>query len=681
MRFAVVLCLLVAAGVPSAHAATRIDLNAGWLFRMDPAQTGERSGWATQPKASGEAVNVPHSWNVGRGRAYLGVAWYFRSFELPALPADAHVELHFGATFYSSRVWLNGEEIGSHEGGFTAYAFDITKRLRANNQVAIAIDNRPGIATIPGYGARGEPQAWYDWWAYGGIVRDVWLSVSGPVHVARQRITTEIEPGSATARTKVFLENSLDRRTSVTVRATAFDSENRAAATASEVTQLAPGKGEVTLALKLAQPKLWSIDTPHLYRMQVEVVGNDSHTDTFGVREIEIRNRRLLVNGEPVRLVGMTRHEDSPWEGLAETPGTMRYDYDDMRALNTTLTRPVHYPQHPFILDYADRHGILLIPEIPIWQFSEAQLADPKVLALAKQQMREMIEEAGNHPSVFAWSAGNESATGSPGGIAFFRAMRDFIRGLDPERFVTYADDNLPKLGAASESAANDADFLLMNQYFGAWHGPASALNAALDKVDRLFPDKMVIISEFGFPGIFASNPQEADRKRVEIIRSQLPELAKRDWIAGAILWCYQDYKSRRNLWPGQEEGYVEHGLVDENRQRKPSYQAWKDVTAIAKIATKWDAGSGASMPAAFTTMVTPNAPSQLPSYPLRDYRLRWQAVGKDGKQVANGERELKDFGSAVSLTGNAPATAVKVIVTLVRPSGTIAAEDVLERP
>ena len=141
--------------------------------------------------------------------------------------------------------------------------------------------------------------------------------------------------------------------------------------------------------------------------------------------------------------------------------------------------------------------------------------------------------------------------------------MRDFIRSIDPERYVTMADDNLPKLKQASESAANDADFLMMNQYFGAWHGPREALDPALDKVNQLFPDKMVIISEFGFPGIFAKTPTEADATRVSILREQLPLLAKRDWIAGAILWCYQDYKSRRYFWPGQEQGYLEHGIVD----------------------------------------------------------------------------------------------------------------------
>src|SRR5437899_4439057 len=190
----------------------------------------------------------------------------------------------------------------------------------------------------------------------------------------------------------------------------------------------------------------------------------DEHNVTFGIRTIEIRDRHLLINGERVRLTGVARHEESVWEGLAETPGTMRHDYDDMKALDVTLTRPVHYPQNPFILDYADRHGILLVPEIPVWQFSEAQLKNPSVLALAKQQIREMIEESGNHPTIFAWSVCNESATATPGAIAYFRAMRDLIREIDPDRLVSYADDKLPQLSRAQDSAASDADFLMMNQ-------------------------------------------------------------------------------------------------------------------------------------------------------------------------------------------------------------------------
>jgi beta-glucuronidase len=683
--FLLLSCLLT---IP-ALGSTRIDLNRDWSFRIDPEQSGEASGWSSRLPAGTESVNVPHSWNIGQHHAYLGTAWYFRTFELPAASKPGQVELHFGATFYAARVWLNGVEIGKHEGGFTAYSFDITRHLRAVNFLAVAIDNRPGFATIPGFGARGEPEAWYDWWAYGGIVRDVWLTTSGALRVRGQWIRSELSASGAVVHDRISLRNAASRGGAVTLRATAFGPDNRAQGSATRSITVAPGDSEIPVSIKLAKPALWSIDQPNVYSMLVELTKADGtpldrHTDTFGVRRIEIRDRHLLVNGERVRLTGMARHEDSPWEGLAETAGTMRHDYDDMKALQMTLTRPVHYPQNPFILDYADRHGILLIPEIPVWQFSEAQLADPRVLALAQQQMGEMIAQAGNHPSIFAWSVLNESATATPGGIAYVRAMRDFIRKLDPERYVSYADDNLPKLERADQSAANDVDFLMMNQYFGAWHGPAAELVPSLDKVDRMFPDKMVIISEFGFPGIFASNPVEADRARVKTMQDQLPELARRDWIAGAILWCYQDYKSRRNLWPGQEEGYVEHGLVDENRQRKPSYQVWKDLNLPARIEARWNQPPGGA-PTDFTATVTPNTEQQLPFYPLHGYLLTWKLLDAKGKAVASGERPLAEFNAPQTISGPLPVNSevqvARLVVTLLHPAGTVAAERTLEWP
>jgi len=165
---------------------------------------------------------------------------------------------------------------------------------------------------------------------------------------------------------------------------------------------------------------------------------------------------------------------------------------------------------------------------------------------LVRQQMREMIEQAGNHPSIFAWSACNESETATPGGVAYFAGHARCHSRTGSRPFVSYADDNLPKLKQASGSAANEADFLMMNQYFGSWHGTEKELSASLDKIDKMFPNKMMIISEFGLPGIFGKDPEDADRMRVRIIQEQMPELARRDWIAGAILWCYQDYKSAR---------------------------------------------------------------------------------------------------------------------------------------
>jgi hypothetical protein len=680
--------LLAAVLCAPALAATRIDLDQGWQFRIDPNQAGEASGWAKTIPADTRSISVPHTWNIGEFHDYRGVAWYFRRFTLPVVAPGSHVELHFGATFYKARVWLNGVELGAHEGGFTAYSFDVSSQLRAGNVLAVQIDNRPGAQTIPGYGSRGEPEAWYDWWAYGGIVRDVWLTETGPAWINRQNIRSELAADRATVRDHVLLQSD-HAPPGIVLRVTAYDQDNRAVASATQPVEFVAGKADTLVSLTVPKPNLWSIDHPNMYRMEAELADAhgqplDVQSDSFGLRTLQILDRHLILNGERVRLTGLARHEDSPWEGLAETRGTMQRDFDDMKALHATLTRPVHYPQNPYILDYADRHGILLIPEIPVWQFDESQLSDPKVQALARQQMQEMIEQAGNHPSIFAWSVANESATGTPGGVGYFRMMRDFIRGIDPGRYVTYADDNLFKLDRAEQSAANDADFLMMNQYFGTWHGPSSALVPALDRVDKLFPKKMVIISEFGYPGFFAKVPREADPERIKTLQTQMPVIAARDWIAGAILWCYQDYKSPRNLWPGQTEGYVEHGVVDQDRQRKPSYGVWKEMNAPAQLEAHWVVAANKAI-TGFLGAVTPNSQKSLPYYPLHDYVLVWNLLDPQGKPVSVGNRAFTQLTRAEQFGGTIPADAaansLHLLVKLLDPAGNVAAERALEWP
>src|SRR5205814_8578516 len=200
----------------------------------------------------------------------------------------------------------------------------------------------------------------------------------------------------------------------------------------------AGGKKSINFEFNIEKPLLWDLDHANLYSVSVTAAEAgrilDENKNTFGNRKIEIKDRHILLNDDRVRLSGMTRHEESPWEGLAETSGTIKRDYDDLKLLHTTLTRPVHYPQHERVLDYADTHGILLIPEIPLWQFSEEQLANPQVIALAKQMMQEMIEQAGNHPSIFAWSVSNESDMSTPSGRAYFHTMKQWVNQLDPSR-------------------------------------------------------------------------------------------------------------------------------------------------------------------------------------------------------------------------------------------------------
>lgn len=681
--------LLLAAGLlaaclapAQAAAATRVDLDGPWQFRIDPDLSGFRKGWQKTPPPDTETVQVPHTWNIGKHEDHVGTAWYFKTITLPLDFRNKHVELHVGAAFYRAHVFLNGAEVGTHEGGHTSFYFDVTPLLRKENVIAIEIDNSPSRNTIPGWALRltQTGNVWYDWWPYGGLVRGAWIEVHERAVIRRQEIRSTVEAGSATVAVRVFAE-SFGPAEALSARAQVFSpSTGRVVAEAAGSFQA--GSPDAKLTLRIPAPELWHFDNPSLYRIETRLVDGsgglvDFASESFGIRTFEIRDRALYVNGERVRLSGVTRHEESPWEGLAETAGTIRRDWDDMKALQVTLTRPVHYPQHEDVLDYADRNGVLLIPEIPLWQFSAEQLENPTVVSLAKRMIKEMIEEAGNHPSILAWSVCNESATSTPAGRAYVKTMRDYIQSIDPGRFVTFADDSLPFVKDGAESASQYADFVMMNEYFGSWAGPAEDLAPTLDRVGAFYPDKMFLVSEFGLAGFFEPDPAKGDAHRIRIMRDQMREFARRDWIAGAIFWCYQDYKSYRNLRPGLMKGYVDMGVVDENRQRKPSYAAWRDANSPARIHLDWTRDPK-GQPIGFKATVERRAPDEIPSYDLRGYDAVWEVRTPDGALVAQGGVALPVIGAPASLAGSwAPSAALglDLRIELRRPTGFEAAE------
>jgi beta-glucuronidase len=192
-----------------------------------------------------------------------------------------------------------------------------------------------------------------------------------------------------------------------------------------------------------------------------------------------------------------------------------------------------------------------------------------------------------------------------------------------------------------------------------------------------MFPDRMVVISEFGLAGLFAPDTAQADELRIGILQTQLAEFARHDFVAGAIFWCYQDYKSHRNLWPGLTTDWVEMGLVDENRQRLPSYSAWKEATSPARLGVAWIRPRFGS-PTGFRATVERRPPTDLPSHELRGYRLEWEARDHDGALLGSAVSGLPVVGPPASVEGSWPAPRsreVRLTVRVVRPTGFVAAE------
>lgn len=669
--------VLMLAPVPAT--AEQLDLDTAWSFWLAKDAPADPA-WLKSDPAGAESVVVPHSWPLSRGAGAEGVGWYARTLVVPDAIIGKHLELHFDAVFYAARVWVNGTLVGSHEGGHTAFDLDVSKVLKAGaNRIVVAADDRPGFATIPGYAMRlaGSGNVWYDWWHSGGITRDVSLRIAERGLIRRQRIRQVLKADSATVTSGIAIENVDVTPHNYSLTTVAIDPDGRMVARAfAGLTVAASSAGTSDAELVIAKPQRWQIGAGKLYRIVAELrdekgVVLDRREDSVGLRTLAIRDRRLYVNDAPVRLTGVTRHEDSPWEGAAETRGTILHDMRDLAALHVTLTRPVHYPQPQSVFDAADRAGMLLIPEIPIWQMTAAQLGDPRLLVRAKAMMAEMIAESGNHPSVLAWSVMNESEAATPQGLAFVRAMKAHINTIDPGRFVTFADSQIAER-AVRVPALVEADFVMANAYFGTWSGGADKVGPWLDAFDKAYPDRMLVISEFGWPGPFSKDSASADVARTDNLKDQLAAFATRPWVGGAIFWSYADYRSNKNLFAGLADGYVDHGLVDPDRQRRPSYFAWE--AANRAVSAKVDLTMAGETPTGFTATVLGAAKGGLPSYPLVGARLHWRAMGGDRVVLGEGEQALPVIApgatATVSASWSGRLTPVTVTVDILTAEG-----------
>jgi len=681
-----------------------LSLDGEWRFTTDPKKQGESEMWfATDfDDSTWASVSVPHTWNVMRDNSlFNGLGWYRYHMAVPETLQDMHLRLRFQAVFYLAKIWVNGVFIGEHEGGYTPFEFDVSTALKSgqNNVITVQADNLITLARIPAQLSAGWS---YDWWNYGGIVRSVSLEATNPVYIEGQQIvavphlTGMDEADQAEITSTVRLVNTSANRFDALVSYRIMQEDTRQVVFdlgRGEPVSLAPGQTvAMNMSTTLAAPILWHFDHPHLYVLvtSVEKDGQEVHhlESIFGIRSVELKDGRMILNGEPVRLVGVTRHADSPQFGLAESVQIMAADYADIKKMNEVLSRPVHYPQAEFILDYADRHGILLIPEIPAWQLTAFQMSLPKMQELEKQQLREMITSEYNHPAIWAWSIGNEIESETPEGHAFVKEMLAYVKSLDPTRPVGFASNRLNS--NPEQDATAYSDFVMMNQYWGGWAGPKQGLSGALDAIHAAWPEKTVIISEFGFepnwnrlwgPATSTLSPDEyyfvpdgtppdselADEQRRLLIHDQMAVFRTKPFIAGAVFWTYQDYRTR--------SGFV-MGVMDPERNKRPSWDVLREEFSPVLI------DSLALSPVVdgqrtVTIRLHTRGPIEvdMPAYTLRGYTLHWAVTSPDViTKFSEGDISLPTLPPASQWSGeiplDVPAVDYVVTVSIIRPTG-----------
>lgn len=540
-----------------------------WIFGLDPVDVGVKQGWFEPdfPLERWDKVTVPHSYSVDpRYHNYTGTAWYLKRFGKLDLPEGYRAIIRFDAVYYKAQLWVNGQLLGGHEGGYTPFEIDITEALADQNALALRVNNEWDTTTIPGaktevtYQAASMAQM-FPWMNYGGITRPVRLMIRPDARIRNTRIiaTPDLFKKTASVQIDAFIRNEseapYERKD---LQAFIYQSGRKInARVKSTGDDVAPGSEaliQLDIALAAKDVKLWNLDDPVLYVCEL-IAGKDTVRTNFGIRKIEVQGTKLLLNGEPIALGGCNRPLDFPGHGSMDPAEVLEKDLTLIKKAGMELSRISHYPVSTEMLDWADRHGLLIIAEPGNWQMTPKQLSDPAMRAKFQLQMKEMVERDWNHPSVIAWSVGNEYQSQTEEGKAWTRDMYAFAKSLDPTRLVTFSTNILGRdvIKTGADEASQYVDFVSANIYGGHLK--------TLQKIHTLYPNKPVYVSEFGI----RTDGVESEAQRIAYLKKAMSDFRQCDFLIGASVWTFNDYKS---AFPGSNaNGYRPWGLVSLERE------------------------------------------------------------------------------------------------------------------
>jgi len=664
-----------------AAADEAIPLRGTWGFRLDPDRSGEeRNWWQDGTDMPGwEPVLVPHTWQTTAATSnYLGVAWYRKTFDVPALWRDRFVRIEFEAVFHSATVWLNGKKVGEHlRKGYTAFVLDLSPMLRpgAANILAVRVDNAFNSNMLPRDNS-------YDWTPDGGITRPVSILVTPLTFIERVDVDSvpSPKPGNAVVESRCSIRNAGARRASIRLTAAVL-AENSPSLVASQTppTDLILAAGEtkevILPTFALSQVRLWHFDHPHLYRLRVEMSSGDtllhSRATSFGVREFTVRDGGFYLNGERVQLMGVERMAGShPEFGMVEPATWIAHDHDDMKELNCVFTR-VHWQQDRRVLDYCDRNGILIQVEIPSWgpatfnRMSDEPSAE--IMENGLEQLREMVVRDRNHPSIFAWGLCNEIGGQNPPAYRFARRLYEEAKKLDPRRLRTYASNSLQN--SPEKDVAGNMDFIEWNEYYESWYqGDVESVRRNLAQIGKAFPGKPIVISEYGY---CECDPKHTggDEKRIEVLRTHTGVYREFANVAGAIFFCYNDYRTHiGDKGLGVLKQRV-HGVVDVYGARKASFENLRRESSPVESLEIRPGNTGLEI--RIRTRKT------LPAYSLEGYSLRCVVYGFGDLPMEHEIRPLPKLlpgGQASIILTPKDKSPRRVKVDVMRPTGFSAA-------
>lgn len=653
-----------------------VPLSGQWNFQLDPGSKGLTEQWYASSSKAGkwEQVDVPHTWQIIPGHEdYFGEAWYKKEFYAPAEWENKMIRIEFEAVYHSAKVWLNGKPVGEHlRKGYTAFFIDLTEAIKVKdiNTLTVWVNNDFDDKMLP----RGKS---YDWAADGGIIRPVSLHISEKTFIGRVAIHSEPDLNNHKAEILVspFVTNKEKRSVSLEIsyRIRKKESENMVVQYPKQPVILKPGESkEIQLnGTTIDHPSLWHFDHPHLYVLEL-ALWKDGHLintlrETFGIRKIEIRNAGFYLNGERVWLMGAERMAGSnPDYGMAEPAAWIEHDHRDLKNLNCTFTR-VHWQQDKRVLDYCDEHGIFIQSEVPTWGAAtfEGMTDHPseEIMNNGLEQLQEMIHRDRNHPSIFSWGLCNEINGQNPPAAEFAGNMLKEAKKLDPDRLCSYASNSLQE--TPEKDVSRFMDFVEWNEYYESWYkGTVEDMEKNLEQIHQAFPDKPIVISEYGWCRC-TPDRKVGDPKKIEILQSNDEVFRRHDYVAGLIFFDYNDYRTHMgDKGIGALKQRV-HGVVDLYGAKKPSYDVLRFESGPILSFNGWLNNGELNI-----TLVTRNS---IPAYILQRYTLHWIVYADQNIPLEQGNILLPDLKPGDNFLFHKKLITPqpeKIIIKIKRPTG-----------
>ena len=505
-------------------------------------------------------MEIPSDWNTKDEKLlfYEGTIWFKKSFDY-TVKKGKKVILYFAAVNYEAIVYINGEFIGKHEGGFTPFNYDVTDKIKnGENFVIVKVDNKRRAENVPALA--------FDWWNYGGITRDVYIVETDEIYIQNYKFQLDYTDYNQ-VHFNAELNNKLEGK-NIDVSIPELNIKQ---------SFTTDSDGKTSGIIKIQNLILWSPENPKLYNVELKL--DDSKlSDDIGFRSIKTSGKKIIFNGKPIFLRGINIHEEKPYGGgrancLKDAQTLLSW----AKELGCNYVRLAHYPQNEYMVREAEKMGLLVWSEIPVyWTIS---WENEHTLENAKNQLTNMIYRDQNRANIIIWSIANETPM-DEARDKFLIKLVEYARSLDKSRLITMANQvaSILRFGNRPEDNLNKyIDIISFNQYVG-WYIDAKRVQS---RKMNLPYDKPVIVSEFGGGAKYGLHG-EKNQRWTEEFQEEVYNINTADFLenieglAGTSPWVLKDFRSPRRVLAGIQDYYNRKGLYSDDGKKKKAFYVMK---------------------------------------------------------------------------------------------------------